>query len=74
MGAAVASGFCNQRQLPPLRNAVRLLRLGGPKQLEKEWRRFRKNESLDVLGHVNTDSVKYISRGATCMQSQRKTS
>lgn len=44
------------------------------KQLDKEWARFRKNQSLDVLGHVKTNSIKETGCGATCTESQRKTS
>jgi hypothetical protein len=36
------------------------------KQLDKEWKSFRKNESLDALGHLNRDSVNDTSRGSTC--------
>ena len=36
------------------------------KQLDKEWKRFRQNENLDALGHVNTDSAEDTNRGSTC--------
>jgi hypothetical protein len=36
------------------------------KQLDKEWKRFRKNEHLDALGHVNTDSTEDTSQASTC--------
>ncbi len=36
------------------------------KQLDKEWKRFRKNENLDALGHTNTGSAEDTSRASTC--------
>jgi hypothetical protein len=36
------------------------------KQLDKDWKRFRKNENLDALGHVTTGSAKDTSRPSTC--------
>ena len=36
------------------------------KQLDKEWKRFRKYENLDALGHVNTDSAEDTNGGSTC--------
>jgi hypothetical protein len=36
------------------------------KQLDKEWKRFRKNENLDALGRVNTGSTEDTTRASTC--------
>lgn len=36
------------------------------KQLDTEWKRFRKSENLDALGHVNTHSTEATNRGSTC--------
>jgi hypothetical protein len=36
------------------------------KQLDKEWKRIRKNENLDALGHVKSESDEDTNRGPTC--------
>jgi ribosome biogenesis GTPase A len=35
------------------------------KQLDKEWKRFRKNENLDARGHISATNAEGTNRGSS---------